>query len=66
MLLYCSTPSPLRAEAESTEREITTWSIAKNGRSVSGVQALRGMRWLQRLVREVAAFFEEVDVYSRL
>jgi len=53
----------LGRELREEELEPLTWSIVKNGRSVSGVQALRGMRWLQRLVREVAAFFEEVDVY---
>ena len=53
----------LGRELREEELEPLTWSIVKNGRNVSGVQALRGMRWLQRLVREVAAFFEEVDVY---
>ena len=53
----------LGRELREEELEPLTWSIVKNGRSVSGVQALRGMRWLQRLVREVASFFEEVDVY---
>ena len=53
----------LGRELREEELEPLTWSIVKNGQNVSGVQALRGMRWLQRLVREVAAFFEEVDVY---
>jgi amidase len=45
------------------ELEPLTWSIVERGRSVSGEQVMRGMRWLQKLVREVAALFEEVDVY---
>ncbi|MCC6642929.1 MAG: amidase [Deltaproteobacteria bacterium] len=53
----------LGRELREDELEPLTWSIVRSGRSVSGVQALRGMRWLARLVREVAAFFEEVDVH---
>ena len=53
----------LGRELREDELEPLTWSIVRSGRGVSGVQALRGMRWLARLVREVAAFFEEVDVY---
>jgi amidase len=45
------------------ELEPLTWSIVKRGRAVSGEEALRGLRWLQRLVREVLAFFETYDVY---
>lgn len=61
--LVAEVAESLGRELREEELEPLTWSIVKNGRSVSGVQALRGMRWLQRLVREVAAFFEEVDVY---
>lgn len=53
----------LGRELREDDLEPLTWSIVRGGRTGSGVQALRGMRWLARLVREVAAFFEEVDVY---
>ncbi len=50
---------PLREE----ELEPLTWSIVKRGREVSGEQALRGLRWLAQLVRQVATLFETHDVY---
>ncbi len=53
----------LGRELREDDLEPLTWSIVRNGRAVSGEQALRGMRWLQRLVRDVSAFFEEVDVH---
>jgi len=53
----------LGRELREDELEPLTWSIVRSGQGVGGVQALRGMRWLARLVREVAAFFEDVDVY---
>ncbi len=45
------------------ELEPLTWSIVERGRSVSGEQIMRGLRTLQRLVRETARLFEEVDLY---
>jgi amidase len=53
----------LGRELREEELEPLTWSIVKRGRSVSGEQVMRGMRWLQKLVREAAALFDEFDVY---
>jgi amidase len=52
----------LGRELREEELEPLTWSIVRRGRAVGGEQLMRGFRWYQKLVREVAAFFDEVDV----
>jgi amidase len=50
---------PLRED----ELEPLTWSIVERGRSFTGEQVLRGMRLLSKTTRQLARFFENVDVF---
>jgi amidase len=45
------------------ELEPLTWSIVESGRAVTGEQMARGWRALARLTRQLAQFFETLDVW---
>lgn len=45
------------------ELEPLTWSIVESGRAVTGEQMARGWRTLARLTRQLAQFFETLDVW---
>ena len=53
----------LRRPVKRSDVEVATWALALIGRSISGPEYTRAVRYLQRMSRRIGEFFERYDVH---